>query len=99
MHRVGSRYSLVVAAAKRARQLKEGAVPLIKCHSQHPLTIALHEIAAGKVVIKPPGEPGDEPAIEVRAAQPKQAEGTELELAEDEETEDVGDADAEQEEG
>ena len=57
---VGSRYSLAVAAAKRARQLKEGAVPLVKCGSNHPLTIALHEIAAGKVVVKPLGEPGDD---------------------------------------
>lgn len=58
--RVGSRFSLTVAAAKRARQIKEGAIPLVKCGSNHPLTIALHEMAAGKVVVKELGEAGDE---------------------------------------
>ncbi len=60
---VGGRYALVVAAAKRARQLKDGAVPLVKVSANNPLTIALAEIAAGKVVIKELGEPGDEPEV------------------------------------
>ncbi|MBV9849606.1 MAG: DNA-directed RNA polymerase subunit omega [Armatimonadetes bacterium] len=47
--RVGSRYSLVVLAAKRAKQIKEGAPVLIETPSTNPLTIALEEIAAGKV--------------------------------------------------
>lgn len=61
--RVGGRYALVVAAAKRARQLNEGAVPLVKVDSPNFLTIALAEIHAGKVIVKPPGEAGDEPEI------------------------------------
>lgn len=61
---VGGRFPLVVAAAKRARQLKEGAVPLVKLSSNNPLTIALAEIAAGKVVVKAPGEPGDKPEVQ-----------------------------------
>lgn len=36
-------------AAKRAKQLKEGAPALIQIDSNHPLTIALAEIAAGKI--------------------------------------------------
>mgnify|MGYP001268994515 CR=1 FL=1 len=36
-------------AAKRAAQLKEGAVPLVRIASNHPLTIALAEIAEGKI--------------------------------------------------
>ncbi|HLK13446.1 MAG TPA: DNA-directed RNA polymerase subunit omega [Fimbriimonadaceae bacterium] len=36
-------------AAKRAKQLREGAPPLIQVDSNHPLTIALAEIAAGKI--------------------------------------------------
>ncbi len=36
-------------AAKRAKQLKEGAPPLIRTESNHPLTIAMAEIAAGKI--------------------------------------------------
>lgn len=47
--RVKSRYSLVVLSAKRAKQIKEGAPILIETTSTNPLTIALEEIAAGKV--------------------------------------------------
>lgn len=36
-------------AAKRANQLREGAPPLVQIDSNHPLTIALAEIAAGKI--------------------------------------------------
>src|SRR3954466_16339943 len=36
-------------AAKRAKQLREGAPPLVNVESNHPLTIALAEIAAGKI--------------------------------------------------
>jgi len=36
-------------AAKRAKQLRDGAPPLIRTESNHPLTIALAEIAAGKI--------------------------------------------------
>lgn len=36
-------------AAKRAKQLREGAPALIQVDSNHPLTIALAEIAAGKI--------------------------------------------------
>lgn len=55
--KVKSRYSLVILAAKRAKQIKEGAPVLIDTDSTNPLTIALEEIAAGKVtVIEAPGE-------------------------------------------
>lgn len=74
--RVGGRYTLVVAAAKRARQLKEGAVPLVKVASNNPLTIALAEIHAGKVIVKAPGEPGDEPEVKpgARVEEPRLSE-------------------------
>lgn len=45
----GSKYSLVVLAARRAKQIKSGAPPLIETSSRNPLTIALEEIAAGKI--------------------------------------------------
>lgn len=50
----GSKYSLVVLAAKRAKQLKSGAPSLIHTDSRNPLTIALEEIAAGKVICAVP---------------------------------------------
>ncbi|MGC9317455.1 MAG: DNA-directed RNA polymerase subunit omega [Armatimonadota bacterium] len=71
--RLGGRYPLVVAAAKRARQLKQGAVPLVKVQSNNFLTVALAEIAAGKVLVKELGEPGDEPEVKpvARAEEPR----------------------------
>lgn len=47
----GSSYDVVVAAAKRAKQLREGARPLVDIKANNPLTIALHEIAAGKIIL------------------------------------------------
>lgn len=46
---VGSKYTLVALAAKRAKQLKEGAHPLVESRSANPLTIALEEIAGGLI--------------------------------------------------
>jgi len=46
---VGSKYALVILAAKRARHLKEGAGPLVRSTSANPLTVAFEEIAGGKV--------------------------------------------------
>jgi len=44
-----SRYTVIVAAAKRARQLLEGAKPLVEHSSVKPVSIALEEINEGKV--------------------------------------------------
>jgi DNA-directed RNA polymerase subunit omega len=56
--RVNNRYSIVVLAAKRAKQLKEGAPALIETTSANFLTVALEEIAAGKVTYtEAPDEP------------------------------------------
>ena len=61
--KVKSRYSLVVLAAKRAKQIKEGAPVLIDTGSTNPLTIALEEIAAGMVTaIEAPSEIVPHPA-------------------------------------
>ncbi len=51
---VESRYTLVILAAKRAKQLREGAPRLIETSSTNPLTVALEEIAAGKVTFDVP---------------------------------------------
>ena len=45
----GSKYAMVVLAAKRAKQIKSGAPPLIPTNSKNPITVALEEIAAGKI--------------------------------------------------
>jgi len=49
LKKVDSRYTLVVAAAKRARQLAEGAPKLANVNSDKPVTIAIHEINENKV--------------------------------------------------
>ncbi len=44
-----SRYTLVVATAKRARQLSDGSHKLTRCASEKPVTIALNEINENKI--------------------------------------------------
>lgn len=49
LKKVDNRYSLVVAASKRARQLIEGREPLITVDSTKPVTIAINEINEGAI--------------------------------------------------
>lgn len=44
-----SMYTLVILAAKRARQLAEGANKLTKCESEKPVSVAVNEINEGKI--------------------------------------------------
>ncbi|WP_324717669.1 DNA-directed RNA polymerase subunit omega [Carboxydochorda subterranea] len=53
-----SRYILVTAAARRARQLLEGSPPLVAIDSTKPVTIALREIAEGRVICEFPAKGG-----------------------------------------
>lgn len=48
---VQSRYSIVMAASKRARQLVDGAEPLVPHPSSKPLSTAIDEIYSQKVKI------------------------------------------------
>ena len=45
---VNSRYSIVIATAKRARQLINGAEPLIETDYPKPLSVAIEELNEGK---------------------------------------------------
>ena len=49
LEKVENRYTLVIEAAKRARQLSDGAEPLVDCEDKNFVTIASHEIANDKV--------------------------------------------------
>jgi DNA-directed RNA polymerase subunit omega len=49
MKKVDSRYTLAVEAAKRARQLVDGANKLTKVDSDKEVTVAIHEIAEDKI--------------------------------------------------
>lgn len=48
---VNSRYSIVMAASKRARQLVAGAEPLVDDPDEKPLSTAIEEIYSGKIKI------------------------------------------------
>ena len=47
--KVDSRYTLVVLAAKRARQILDGAEPKVKLRSTKNVTNALEEVAEEKI--------------------------------------------------
>ena len=54
---VSSRYSLVLATSKRARQIIGGAEPLVKVKKgMKPLSIAVEEMYKGEVTILPESE-------------------------------------------
>lgn len=56
LNKVENRYSLVVAASKRARQLIDGSEPLIQTDSVKPVTVAVKEIDADALYVKEDNE-------------------------------------------
>lgn len=54
LDKVPNRFMLVHMAAKRVRQIREGAEFLVKSADNEDVVTALREIAAGKVYIKIP---------------------------------------------
>ncbi|MBM3450972.1 MAG: DNA-directed RNA polymerase subunit omega [Armatimonadetes bacterium] len=53
LERVPGKYQLVMLAARRARELHSGQLPLIDVDSKNPVTIALEEVAAARVNPEP----------------------------------------------
>lgn len=49
--KANNRYELVIATAKRARQISQGAEVLTNVKEESPVTLAANEIAEGKVTI------------------------------------------------
>ena len=47
--KVDSKYTLVVAAAKRGRELMDGRPSLIQTATTKPVSVALEEIHAGRI--------------------------------------------------
>lgn len=47
--KVDSKYTLVVLAAKRAREIMDGTTPLVDSKSNKQVTIALEEVAQDKI--------------------------------------------------
>lgn len=48
---VNSRYSIVMATSKRARQIIEGEEPMVEAAGGKPLSIAIEELNQGKIKI------------------------------------------------
>ena len=48
---VNSRYSIVMATSKRARQIIDGDDPLVNVKDSKPLSIAVEELNQGKIKI------------------------------------------------
>lgn len=51
VEKTGSRYTLVIEAAKRARQLSEGSQALSSCDSSKEVSIATNEIYEDKLSV------------------------------------------------
>jgi DNA-directed RNA polymerase subunit omega len=75
---LGSKYALVITAAKRARQIKDGARRLADSKSANPLTVALEEVAKGEIVPQMVGDPEAELAAAAAAAELVTALGGEI---------------------
>ncbi len=52
LKKVPNRFQLVMMAAKRVRQIREGAEYLVSSPKNEDIVVALREIAAGKVRLK-----------------------------------------------
>ncbi|MGN1022405.1 MAG: DNA-directed RNA polymerase subunit omega [Lachnospiraceae bacterium] len=99
---INSRYSIVMATAKRARQIVDGDEPMIEgAEGMKPLSIAVKELEQGKLQIIPQ----DEDTIEemenedLRAAKAMEQELTDADLAldTDEDAKEAPDAEAQEE--
>ncbi len=52
LNKTDSKFRLVIATAKRARQIANGSDPLVESEETSPVTLAAEEIAEGKVEIE-----------------------------------------------
>lgn len=66
---VNSRYSIVLATAKRARQLIAGEEAFVNSRGKKPLSIAVEEIEKGFVTIEPENHEAEEAVAEPAAAE------------------------------
>ena len=86
---INSRYSLVLAASKRARQLIAGAKPMVAgAAGKKPLSVAIDELYQGQVKILAPEEETEETAetteaVQAEAAAEETVAETETEAAEE----------------
>ena len=90
---VNSRYSIVIASAKRARQIIAGSKPMVEgAAGKKPLSVAIDELYKGKVKILAPEEEDEEGTEQTAEAQTEEsAQASEItETAETAEDHDSG---------
>lgn len=52
MKKIDSRYTLVIATAKRAREIFSTGITFTECNSDKPVSVAVNEIYENKVTLK-----------------------------------------------
>ena len=87
-HKADSRYTLVILAAKRARDIIDGKPALVDCKVNRPVSIAAKEINEDMIKVR---YPEDDPAPEENEAE-EEAEGGEEASEEEAEAEDAEEA-------
>ena len=96
-HKADSRYTLVILAAKRARDLIDGKPALVDCKVNRPVSIAAKEINEDMIKVRYPEDRVEEPEeaeTEEAAEETEEAE----EVSEDEAGKEAADADSAEEE-
>lgn len=90
-HKADSRYTLVILAAKRARDIVDGKPPLVDCKVHRPVSIAAREINEDMIKVRyPEDKPAEEPeekTAEAEEATEAEEGGEAAEAAEAEEPE------------
>jgi len=81
LEQVDNRFGLIHLAAKRVRQLKKGAEPVVVCKNKD-IVVALREIAAGRVFqtknpddndwVEAPSDSEPEPALDAASSEDSQ---------------------------
>lgn len=84
---VNSRYSIVLATAKRARQLIDGSQPLVEGTYPKPLSVAIEELSTSAIKINSEEEAEEEGLAAVEHAERSTAE--DAESTEEKESEEV----------
>ena len=90
-----NKYLLSIMIAKRVKELRGGAKPLVQSKNKKPIIIALEEIKAGKVFIKEKKEPLKAEEIFNGDEKPEKISDEVKEPEKPEESEDISDEDEE----
>lgn len=93
---VNSRYSIVLATAKRARQIIAGEEPMVEADGKKPLSVAIQELENGKIKILSEEEAAAQEALEAQAAAEAAAKAEAQKAAAEEQAAEEEDAAAEE---